>query len=305
MKQSSVSAVLLLSVLLASTTPASPDSTPANENARLSEITNRVFAGKYDALYEVTQMPPAIAIPYLYKWTRYRGGDKPEEYETANKALQMVDGWAGYLRADIAKILAQGGVPGRDFEIIEAIGTLEAAAVAAPYLFDSRRITMNEGEPPDSLVGWAATKLTRMKLPDAPKASPYIRSAVTLVEWQRWAIAKGLVPKEWSSRVGAPAWWLERDAMSPIAQDYSKPPTPQPANVLSSPATPATHQGRHKTDSATSADEKGAPSKTEKQAPVIKQTKNRIQTAVIPILVIVALVAGSGFLRKKLSGKKK
>jgi hypothetical protein len=102
-----------------------------------------------------------------------------------------------------------------DFEVAELINTPEAAAVLAPYLFDFKTITPQEGDlAGDSNVNEALYTLTQMKLTGAPLSkSPGISNSAYLMEWQRWAIAKGFVPQSWSSRVGAPASWLKLDAI--------------------------------------------------------------------------------------------
>ena len=67
------------------------------------------------------------------------------------------------------KPLAAGGFPGEDFEILGLIATPEAAATAAPYLFDSRIVVMNNGASWDNFCGAAEMALEAMKFPDAPK----------------------------------------------------------------------------------------------------------------------------------------
>jgi len=191
----------------------SPDTVLGREDERLDNITNRVRGGDYNALKEASTLPAPIAVPYLEFWMRPLSTE--QQRKAASEALGQVQGYADYIRQDMAKTTAEGGVPESDFELLAAIGTPEAAAVVAPYLFDFKTITPQRGDlMGDSNLFEALDTLTRMKLPEAPPPqSPQMSHSAYLMEWQRWAISKGLVPKEWSSRVAAPAWLIRMDAV--------------------------------------------------------------------------------------------
>jgi hypothetical protein len=191
------------------------------ENAKLSEISRRVSSGDYNALFEAAKLPAPVAVPYISKWAGWGPGPRPQSDQAARAALRQVNGYAAYLRDDVAKASAGGIVPVYDFIIMEQIATPEAAAVVASYLFDFKTTMPPDGDLlGDSNVGEAMLSLVRMKLPDAPSMAPGMLNSAELIAWQKWAIAKGYVPKDWSSRVGAPAWMLKMEAW--------KPPTPTP-----------------------------------------------------------------------------
>ena len=88
--------------------------------------------------------------------------------------------------------------------IIAAIGTPEAAAVVAPYLFDFTTIP-DDGDMLASMTAISATlALGRMNLPGAPRPrKPDSYKTEDIIAWQQWAVTKGWVPKEWSAKVGA------------------------------------------------------------------------------------------------------
>jgi hypothetical protein len=189
----------------------STDTILRSEDEKLDNITSRVRSGDYSALNEVSAFPAPIAVPYLEFWMRPLSTG--QQRAAASEALGQVQGYADYIQQDMGKTTAEGVVPVSDFGLLEAIGTPEAAAVVAPYLFDFKTITPQEGDlMGDSNLFEALDTLTQMKLPGAPPPqSPQMSHSAYLIEWQRWAISKGFVPKEWSSRVGAPAWLARMD----------------------------------------------------------------------------------------------
>jgi hypothetical protein len=218
------------------------ESASPTQQTELDNITQRVYSGDYNALYDSAKMPAPIAVPYLYFWVRNGGNPSVPRDEVVSGALRKVQGYAAYLQQDIAKGIAAGGVASDDFEILGLIGTPDAAAVAAPYLFDSKVYIDNNGETWDNACGAAINALSSMNLPGAPKGTPLtpgLRNSVLLVEWQKWAIAKGLVPKEWSSRVGAPAWMLGEEANESAGGRSIAAQSPQYLPPVHSPA-PAT-----------------------------------------------------------------
>jgi hypothetical protein len=142
----------------------------------------------------------------------------------------------------MAETTAQGYVPVGDFEILKMIGTPEAAAVAAPYLFDFKTIRpQNRDIAGDSNVAEATYTLSEMKFPDAPKRDLTTNNSDDLIAWQKWAIAKGYVPKD--SRVGAPEWLLEAERDYERAQVHVQPsivePTPSPTPSAATTAAPS------------------------------------------------------------------
>ncbi len=188
-----------------------PDFASPSEKATLNRITDQVNSGNYSALYDAAKLPAPVAIQYLYLWTA--PANSSPQVQVVGQALKQVAGYADYLRQDMASITAQGGVPVGDFEIVELIDTPEAAAVIAPYLFDFKTTTPQDGDlMGDSNLFEALDTLTQMKLPGAPPPqSPQMSHSAYLMEWQRWAISKGFVPKGWSVRVGSPAWLIGMD----------------------------------------------------------------------------------------------
>jgi hypothetical protein len=260
-------------------------------DAKLNNIGARVDAGDYSAFSEATKLPTATALRFLYILYDRRAKSDTRRDEAAIEAMRNVPGYADYLRQDMAKIVAQGGIPGADFKILETIDTPEAAAVAAPYLFDPRLITLNKGEPPDTIAGWAETILKRMNLPDAPKLGLQTPNSVVLVEWQKWAIAKGYVPKDWSSRVGAPAWLLKMDAWRPPTPTPLPTRPPQQNQPGSSPLPPTAISPAPAKAPSTSA---GIPSAVTKKAPEFVQTENGARAPVILLIAGLALIVIAG-----------
>lgn len=205
-----------------------PVTASRNQKVVLNRISDSVNSGDYAALYEAAKMPAPVAIPYLYMWTRAGSVPNTQKDSAICSALGLVQAYSGYLQQDIANIFAQGSIPVNDFEILGLIKTPEAAKVAAPYLFDPRSIDLNKDGRPYDICGLAELALSKMTFSDAPKdgpLTPYVSRSTVLVEWQKWAIAKGFVPKDWSSRIGAPMWMLRLDVMD-------KPTTPPIAAKL-------------------------------------------------------------------------
>lgn len=260
----------------------STNSITASDKAALDNITSRVRTGNYNALNEAATMPASIAVPYLQSWTAPRNG--PQLSKAAGEAISNVSGYADYFRQDMANIVAQGRIPGDDFIALASIGTPEAAAVAAPYLFDGRLISVNQGEPPDSIDGWAETILEQMRLPDAPKLDPTTPSSAALIAWQKWAIAKSFVPQSWNSKVGAPAWMLRMDAWKPPAPATLAAKSPQQLTQTAVPSPSITPSS-------------SVPSNTPSQSPsaassVIEITSSKSTLPIWGSVVLVLLVIG-------------
>ena len=213
-----------------------PQSASPSETATLNSISDRVHSGDYSALHEAAKMPASVSIPYLYMWAGH-GNDSPQ-HEIADQALRQVQGAVDYLRQDMSSTFSQGLVPVNDFEILGMIGTPEAAAVVAPYLFDPRLIDVNKDGRPYDVCAFAKGALEKMGFPDAPKdtlLTSYVSNSSILIEWQKWAIAKGFAPKGFSARVGAPAWMLRLDAMDRPAPTPLAAKSPQPIQTAGSP----------------------------------------------------------------------
>ena len=210
-------------------------------------------------------------------------GPRPPADQSARAALQQVAGYEDFLREDIAKASAEGRVPGYDFNTLEEIATPEAAQVVAPYLFDFKTVTPPNGDlEGDSNVGAALLALQRMNIPSAPKISSEASNSAVLIAWQRWAIANGLVPKGWSSRVGAPSWLLALDAAGSAAPSR---PKPSPTQIKYSP-TPTASESPLTAATAN-------PTNTPPSALETTSTKNLLfiwGSVVLVLLVIAAVV---------------
>jgi len=222
-------------ICLGQTTPSqSPSPTQAQEEL-LDSISQRVRSGDYKALFEAAKLPPEIAIPYISQWGTDGPGPRPPSDSVVRAALIQVHGYADYIKADIAKAGAvappyKGMVPWYDFETLSLISTPEAAAIVAPYLFDFQM----RGEPPspgsfcgtstlDANCDGAVSSLELMNWGDAPAGEfSQMDNSAILIAWQKWAISKGYVPKDWSSRVQAPAWMLQMEAFGRTPPNVSK-----------------------------------------------------------------------------------
>jgi len=223
----------------------SPSSFPSDLQAQetlLSGLSQRIRAGDSNALFEAAKLPAQVAIPYISRWANSSLGSGPVDDQTVSAALREVPGYADYLQQDMSKRTAEGRVPVEDFDTLRIIGTPEAASIIAPYLFDFKTVTPQDRDlAGDSNVGEAVYRLAQMKLAGAPPPQPIeMSNSAYLMQWQRWAIAKGFVPQSWSSRVGAPASWLKLDAMDRPAPTPLAAKSPQPVRLAGSPLPAAT-----------------------------------------------------------------
>jgi hypothetical protein len=216
-----------------------PASDGQSDQLKLASISQRIRAGDNNALFEAAKLPAEISIPYISRWAIGGPGAGPLSNQIVSVALRQVQGYADYLKEDMSVNTAQGSVPVDDFEILEVIGTPEAAAIAAPYLFDFKTNRPQEGDlAGDSNVGEALYTLDRMKLVGAPPPQPdEMSNAAYLVEWQKWAISKGYVPNGWASKIGAPKWMLQLDVAEGLTHTPVAAVTANPPRIISSAAT--------------------------------------------------------------------
>ena len=260
----------------------SADSTAdAERRAKLNDITSRVRAGDYSALEEVSTVPTKFAVPYLMFWMQHSKSGNPQ-FDAAVQAIRNVPGYADWFRQEIEKSLALGVIPVNDYPILGAIGTLEMAAAVAPYLFDGRLFETEHENRPESPCGFAMMALTTMKLTDAPKE--ILPMSARLIAWQKWAIEKGFVPKEWSSKVGAPKWLIEMDpAWGTPTPTPSATATPQPAQS----AIPSSQSA-----AANEAQQAAATSAMPESSPVVEKQKQwpKWAAAIIAIVGIPATI---------------
>jgi hypothetical protein len=168
--------------------------------AKKIELHHRIEAGDYTALADAASMPAGVSIPYLW-W--YADQASHPAREPARAALKNVRGYEGYFVTKLGAASASGGVDEQSFEILSVIGTHEAAAVVAPYLFDFTTTDAGSDTLSSIAAVSAAISLGGMKLPGAAvQGDQKFCNADDVVAWQKWAVAQGMVPKEWSSRVG-------------------------------------------------------------------------------------------------------
>jgi hypothetical protein len=206
----------------------------------LAGVTAEVEAGNYDALSEASKLPADVAVPYLELWTRLKNCFDTKANEAAANALRNTNGAVQYITRDLAARTAQNNVALYDFVLLEIIRTQEAAAAVAPYLFDFKTSRPPNGDlPGDDNWAEAYNTLNRMNLPDTPSSNPPARDSLLFVEWQKWAVAKGYVPKDWSSRVGAPQVFLALEKYGVVFDGSPiNPSKPAPSTSASPSPTP-------------------------------------------------------------------
>ena len=182
---------------------ATSETDPNREKA--GQLYRRIYRDRdYAAFSEIGKLPASISIPLL--WQAYEAGPDPVAKQRALEVLKNLHGFKEDFQKTIAAITNSGKDPGRQFQMLTTIGSLEAAEVIAPYLFDFRGISYDK-----ALVSVynfnAALALAHMRFRDAPTSNrPEKYGPADHIAWQKWAIAHGMVPKEWDSRVGVPEW---------------------------------------------------------------------------------------------------
>jgi len=210
------------------------------EQSKLDGIAQRVRSGDFKALFEASTFPPETAVPYISSWGQNDLSPRPPKDAIIGAALKQVPGCIEYIKKDIAKTCAPLGglVPWYDFDTLSLMSTPEAEAVIAPYLFDLEMRTP-PGTPDtkgsncgttltDANCDGAELSLERMNLWDAPYGEHSLADgSVILIAWQKWAITKGFVPKDWSSKVKAPDWMLNMEKVENTGVLSGKSPTSQ------------------------------------------------------------------------------
>ena len=145
-------------------------------------VADRVFnKGDKQALSELAGLDPVVAIPLLAQFAKDRFTD-PEHTAIALAALKKVRGVRDYFRPRITFLHTQIGGDfdtEHEFQTLALIGSKEAVAAAAPFLFDDSNFT--NPEPHSDLSGTplryqAIDALIKMKLPDAPTNKPFYDS---------------------------------------------------------------------------------------------------------------------------------
>lgn len=175
-----------------------------SQQARLQEIGERALDGNDpQALAEAATLPRDIAIPFLSRYLWSYEDQKGAYFDAARRAMMNIPGYEKYFADKLAAASRRGGVDNETFDLLSLIGTPEAAAVVAPYLFDFS-MTPGDGhiraEVNAASAAWA---LGKMNLGDAP-ARPGFHGSAGMIAWQKWAIGKGLVPRTRKAEV--PVW---------------------------------------------------------------------------------------------------
>ena len=236
----------VLSTYLAKSDAQQPELARDAAEAELRVISKRIDNGNYDAFFDAAKLPHSVAIPFLFEWASFPGDDR-KKGEAAVRALKKVQGYAETYRKDLAEATRLGGVNDEAFEILSMIGTDEAAAVVAPYLFDFTMV-QPRGDLKGSISAYSASvALVRMKIAGAPAGDgDGLHDFNDIVSWQKWAIARSFVPKDWNSRVGLPDNIRKlNDMMHSVA--------PQPAAAPTDPVTPAISESANTTHPSESA----------------------------------------------------
>ena len=133
-----------------------------------------------------------MAVPLLAQLAKDRFTD-PERAAIALTTLKKVRGVRDYFRPRIAFLHAEIGGDfdtEHEFQTLALIGTKEAVAAAAPFLFDDSNFT--NPEPHSDLSGTplryqAIDALIKMKLPDAPTNKHFYESNdEDIRKWRAW-----------------------------------------------------------------------------------------------------------------------
>lgn len=178
-----------------------PASTPNTNHEKLESIELRVNGGDLNAFSEVSNMDAKVAVHFLYfRYIRLHGrGDKSQAFTAAKAAIRNVKGAVPYLKQVLIRLETekQAHIDGFDsysaWETLSVIGGMDAAAVAAPYLFRSGPDF--KGNNPEGYASYAenaAFYLMWMNLPDNPTPGDPEFQNPDVPKWQQWAIAHKL-----------------------------------------------------------------------------------------------------------------
>lgn len=155
-------------------------------------IKSRVYAGDKQALAELAGMDPVVAVPVLANFAKDRFTDA-ERSAIAQSALKRVRGLRDYFRPRIAYLHTQFGGDfdtEDEFETLALIGTKEAIAAAAPFLFDNSNFKNpepNSDVSVSSLRYQAVFALLKMDLADAPTKKPFYKANdEDIQKWREW-----------------------------------------------------------------------------------------------------------------------
>ena len=155
-------------------------------------VAERVYKGDRQALSELADLDPVVALPLLAQFAKDRFTD-PERAAIALTALKKVRGVRDYFRPRITFLHTQTGGDfdtEHEFQTLALVGTKEAVAAAAPFLFDNSNFT--NPEPNSDFSGTplryqAIDALIKMKLPDAPTNKPfYEANDEDIRKWRAW-----------------------------------------------------------------------------------------------------------------------
>ena len=144
-------------------------------------LKKRVEAGDKQALSSFANMDPVVAIPILDFYAGNRTTD-PEAAAIARAALKRVRGVRNYFRGRIAELHNHVGgefetLP--QFDTLVMIGTKEAVAATATFLFDNsefKNLDPHADYSVSSIRYQAVSALMKMELPNAPTKKPFYKA---------------------------------------------------------------------------------------------------------------------------------
>jgi hypothetical protein len=168
-----------------------------------SELQKRIDAKDYSAFDEARELPGENGLRFIWA---YAWGRDPETTRMAREALKQVHGFKEYFQEKMGRMADLEADLWTEFEMLGMIGNPEAVETVAPYLFDRR--TVHDGSRVVAAYNQeAAWAMGKMNLADAPVMGPSLEGGFQyVIDWQKWAIAHGIVPKEWSAKVGLSDW---------------------------------------------------------------------------------------------------
>jgi hypothetical protein len=171
------------------------------DKAKIGELAGRVEKGDLTAFTDASKMDAKVVIPFLFFQYIHRAaeGDKSAKVEAARAAIRKVKGAVPYLAQVLVRRETEkqpyidGFDGGTEWEALTAIGGMEAAAVASPYLFrPARKVVPASDCLTSDYPTTAAFCLMRMNLPDNPTPGDPGYQNPDVKKWQQWAIAHKL-----------------------------------------------------------------------------------------------------------------